>query len=938
MKKKLQFLFSMVVLLCASVAVHAQVDITDSYLKNANLKTVDNGWNYYSDAFKYTDWKTDGDVAVVEFYSQWNSGEPVSITQKDFKFSQTITLPAGDYRIAVNAFYRNGNGDGTNEDKAWIFAGETKQNVVALSSAGVANYTGKSDLYKAANAFSLGDFSNAFDFTLNEETTLDVGFQGFFNLSLSWCILGPVKLYKYSLDAYITDYNKTVETAQALYNEPMDATVLQSMKDAVVDISSYTKSADIQAAIHTLNEAIAEANNSIAEYAKVKAAIDENATKVAELGETGKTIYNALTNDFSTAYAEGTLASEDISNLSTTFSAAYTAAKAFDEEVAVAKTLGVDVSAYEIKEFADADEVIAAVENLKTVEYAQVNADYTQNAAALIPDFAEWEGGMVSNKGQHWDGTTTSTYYEQTSAQWSQSNWTNNKKTTVNLPKGKYVLYAAGRVSEGTACTAYIKVNDEMRIYSSKGDTGYGVATDGTGTFDTNATYANDGKGRGFEYRYIAFEVTADKGEDITLEIGGSATDKKQWMSFTAPVLLTTADNGAIAKKMLTADLATAQAIVENKAGVGEDLFMIPTEAFETFEAAVNDAKAVNDKAGATTTEVQTAIEALTAAIETYNNTPVNAPDPTKQYAFRLKDSKTLYMNLTDGIKIKEEATPLSFVAAEAGKYYLAAEGGLYVGLKSGSTWSMTTEADRHIACDFTALGNGEYHIHNTNGLVGTDNTENGSSCFANKGTGNHVVWIIEEVSVATMSVNAGKWGTFVAPFDVAIPEGIKAYTVTGVENSQIVKTEVEDTIPANTPVVLLNETEEDIEKTLTGVGLPESETVTEGQLTGIYQTGIDIPAGSYVLQTQSEHGQAFYHVKDAIAGQGVANRCYLTMPASSAPLRAIFFGSEEGTTGIEATEATSAEDGVLYNLAGQKVDASYKGIVVKQGKAMLKK
>ncbi|MDE5551086.1 MAG: hypothetical protein K2I99_07065, partial [Bacteroidaceae bacterium] len=191
--------------------------------------------------------------------------------------------------------------------------------------------------------------------------------------------------------------------------------------------------------------------------------------------------------------------------------------------------------------------------------------------------------------------------------------------------------------------------------------------------------------------------------------------------------------------------------------------------------------------------------------------------------------------------------------------------------------------------------------------------------------------------SAASMSVKAGKWGTFVAPFDVTIPEGVKAYKVTGVENEQIVKEEVEETIPANTPVVLLNETEEDIEKTVAGVGLPESETVKEGLLTGLYQAGADIPAESYVLQTQ-DGTQAFYHVVETFAGQGVANRCYLTMPAGNAPLRAIFFGSEEGTTGIEATEATGAEDGILYNLAGQKVDASYKGIVIKKGKAMLKK
>ena len=322
MKKKLQFLCSLVALMCVSLVAKAQTDITDDYLTNANLGTVDTGWSYYSDAFKYTDWKTDGDVPVVEFYSQWNEGNPISITQKDFKFSQTITLPAGDYRIAVNAFYRNGNGDGTNPDKAWIFAGENKQNVYALTSAGVASYTGSNDLYKAANAFSKGNFSNAFDFSLDEETEIEVGFQGFFNTSLSWCILGPVKLYKYTLDDYLADYQTYVNAAQALYDSQMDANVLAALKAAVVDKSTFTKSSEVTAAIATLNEATIAANNSIADYARVKTLIDAAKTKAEALDADGKAAFNITS--IETAYADGSIENIDeaISGITTALATA----------------------------------------------------------------------------------------------------------------------------------------------------------------------------------------------------------------------------------------------------------------------------------------------------------------------------------------------------------------------------------------------------------------------------------------------------------------------------------------------------------------------------------------------------------------------------------------------------------------------------------------
>ena len=42
--------------------------------------------------------------------------------------------------------------------------------------------------------------------------------------------------------------------------------------------------------------------------------------------------------------------------------------------------------------------------------------------------------------------------------------------------------------------------------------------------------------------------------------------------------------------------------------------------------------------------------------------------------------------------------------------------------------------------------------------------------------------------------------------------------------------------------------------------------------------------------------------------------------------------GSRENTTAIDSVKATDA-DSPVYNLAGQKVGASYKGIVIQNGK-----
>lgn len=442
------------------------------------------------------------------------------------------------------------------------------------------------------------------------------------------------------------------------------------------------------------------------------------------------------------------------------------------EEIANAKLLGVDVSAWEGKSYV-ASEIEAAVNEIKVAEYKSVLAAYPFNAGSLIPAFDAWAGGMVSNQKQHWDGTSTSTYYEQAGNQWGQASWTNSKTTTVNLPKGKYVIYAAGRNSAGTACTSYIKVNDKTQIFPAKGDTGFGIATDGTATFDPSATYANNNAGRGWEYRYIAFEVTAEEGESVTLTVGGEATAEHQWMSVCVPVLLTTSDNVAIAKQTLSANIKEAQAIVDAKAGVGEGLFLIPEEAFSTFSAAVEAAKVVNDNAEATGEEVAAAIAALAAATKTYNEAPVNAPAADKQYTLTLyaPDGTELFpLSIVKGkISIEEVGTPITFVAKEGGKYALS-NGTEEIYYSGSNNWDLDATTEGGYAWSISALDNGKYHIEGklAGRYLGTNNAEKaaGSKCYGDKKTDANVQWAISE---------------YVAPaptYAIAIAEGIENGTI----------------------------------------------------------------------------------------------------------------------------------------------------------------
>lgn len=197
----------------------------------------------------------------------------------------------------------------------------------------------------------------------------------------------------------------------------------------------------------------------------------------------------------------------------------------------------------------------------------------------------------------------------------------------------------------------------------------------------------------------------------------------------------------------------------------------------------------------------------------------------------------------------------------------------------------------------------------------------------------------IEAATKASVNINikAGKWGTCIFPFVPTLPDGVEAYTYTSVMNNDVLDLTKVDEPAANVPYILKNTTENLVNETVQGYGTAKQDSYPGEALVGYYTSGYDIPASSYVLQTQSGV-QAFYQVESTMSGKGVANRCYLTLPANANKRNALFFDKEEGTTGLEAPAATSTDDGILYNVAGQQVNASYKGLIIKNRRVMLNK
>ena len=166
------------------------------------------------------------------------------------------------------------------------------------------------------------------------------------------------------------------------------------------------------------------------------------------------------------------------------------------------------------------------------------------------------------------------------------------------------------------------------------------------------------------------------------------------------------------------------------------------------------------------------------------------------------------------------------------------------------------------------------------------------------------------------------------------LPTGVKAYTATvdKKKTGVIILSEIKDgVVPAKTAVVLIS---------TNGINKFETCDYFIGNVDNDLQgTDVEIsaPANCYILSGTSKLGIGLY----PWAGEGKklsANKAYLQLTGAS-EAKAFTFVFDDETTGIqEASPKSSPEGKDLYNLNGVRVNDSYKGIVIKNGKKTLNK
>ena len=255
-------------------------------------------------------------------------------------------------------------------------------------------------------------------------------------------------------------------------------------------------------------------------------------------------------------------------------------------------------------------------------------------------------------------------------------------------------------------------------------------------------------------------------------------------------------------------------------------------------------------------------------------------------------------------------------------------------------------------------LGKGNQVSITPNGGATLHHDTNNNNVVAwNGGVDSKSSWSIEAVDITELShvvaISDVKWASLVLGFNARIPEGVKAYVVSAVENNSATLNEVTGVLPANT-AVLINAEEGDYGFKYTS----EAGTVeVEGNLLSGTVFNTNVTEDAYIL-ANGDKGLGLYKAKKEFstdttndgteeapdvtyeAFKNNANKAYLLASAvanANAPMFSLNRG--EGTTSIdELSTVNGQQTTVIYDLTGRRVEKMEKGIYIVNGRKVIVK
>ena len=292
-------------------------------------------------------------------------------------------------------------------------------------------------------------------------------------------------------------------------------------------------------------------------------------------------------------------------------------------------------------------------------------------------------------------------------------------------------------------------------------------------------------------------------------------------------------------------------------------------------------------------------------------------------------------------LKLTASSTDYTIQTPNTGKYLNAANGSLNEG--SGATFT------------FTSLGSAQYNISTSDNKLHTNGHSSGAGTSGtlvawNGGLNTCSAWYIIRADEVSLTLNdatdingrTNAYGTTKLPFDVTLPSGVNAYSLTNNQSTRdekivITPTKLGQEIAAGTPVMMM------------GAEGSGTITATIGATSPAGEPDGSIMAGTYVPLTSDHASEATTYLtlgrNSGIVGFYVlidgrtiaANRAYIpyTTLAGGAGVKGFAIAWDFDEDGIEElTEDVKGQmSDVVYDLQGRRVMNPKKGIYIVNGK-----
>ncbi len=225
-------------MMLSSIALSAQdwIDVTDAYVVNPRFDgNRVNGWTLSSNA--------QSQMADYEAFEFWNGY---------FDIMQAVQVPAGKYRLSVQAYYRTSDNSwafpdyqaGNEEITAYLYANDNMTFLKSIYSESLSMDIGgcwsydysryyPNNMYSGASAFAQGMYNNQLEVEVGDDGLLMFGIQCYSHNGQNWCMMDNFKLELYGTMKLINDIQLSSseltlavgeEVAMAATVAPADAT------------------------------------------------------------------------------------------------------------------------------------------------------------------------------------------------------------------------------------------------------------------------------------------------------------------------------------------------------------------------------------------------------------------------------------------------------------------------------------------------------------------------------------------------------------------------------------------------------------------------------------------------------------------------------------------------------------------------------------------